>query len=456
MSDFDGYTNNFNYLNTNSNIAEEDPFRLGGGGGNNSPIPISNIGQGGEGGIARNHADSGGNFNSLNSAYSNYLCNYSNNGQGHSQHLQQLPHHGQQQYRHHGHSAHDDRLQNDPDYTAGMYNRNQHAGLPRTTQEDNGHSNPFNFPNNDSNAASAAIGVPANSTINISNASSIASNVSDKYDPTGLHQQFRNVPLRYNLQHASYPNNGNGNAHVAATPNPHDLYSQSAKQQHLNLLNSSHAATRQQHDPQQRQDLFQDFNRTLNANNINPFGDEYAGDQSDTSLTQALIGAHLDNVNGDMNVQESRQQRSTAVSRSNHHSQNCDMPMNMSANMSSVDHLSQMQAEMEQPHLEHLQPFQQPPEPQKDILASFELKITSLSVEPLSAFDILAKVKIRSKEVSTKYLPCVEFLVMCQQELRTGLEVAMARRGRGQYMMNTTQVCLLLRLIQFARVLLEI
>jgi hypothetical protein len=53
-------------------------------------------------------------------------------------------------------------------------------------------------------------------------------------------------------------------------------------------------------------------------------------------------------------------------------------------------------------------------------------------------------------------LPCVEFLVMCQQELRTGLEVAMARRGRGQYMMNTTQVCLLLRLIQFARVLLEI
>eukprot|EP00557_Chaetoceros_sp_GSL56_P007191 CAMPEP_0176504998 /NCGR_PEP_ID=MMETSP0200_2-20121128/16252_1 /TAXON_ID=947934 /ORGANISM="Chaetoceros sp., Strain GSL56" /LENGTH=978 /DNA_ID=CAMNT_0017904507 /DNA_START=252 /DNA_END=3185 /DNA_ORIENTATION=- len=75
----------------------------------------------------------------------------------------------------------------------------------------------------------------------------------------------------------------------------------------------------------------------------------------------------------------------------------------------------------------------------KDVLSSFSITINSLSMEPLSAFDILEKVECRCKEVMTKYLPCVEFLVLCQQELRMGLETAMGRRRGGGYAMSTGQ-----------------
>jgi hypothetical protein len=85
------------------------------------------------------------------------------------------------------------------------------------------------------------------------------------------------------------------------------------------------------------------------------------------------------------------------------------------------------------------------------ILSSFSIEITSLSMKPLSACDILERVEERSQEVVTKYLPCVEFLVLCQQELRIGLDVATRSRGGrmggggvggGGYAMSTGQVCL--------------
>lgn len=67
---------------------------------------------------------------------------------------------------------------------------------------------------------------------------------------------------------------------------------------------------------------------------------------------------------------------------------------------------------------------------QKDILDDFKVTISSLSVEPLSGKEILDKIKARASDVQRRYLPCVEFLVLCQQELRTGLDQAIRRRGR--------------------------
>lgn len=67
---------------------------------------------------------------------------------------------------------------------------------------------------------------------------------------------------------------------------------------------------------------------------------------------------------------------------------------------------------------------------QKDILDDFQVTISSLSVEPLSGKEILDKIKARASDVQRRYLPCVEFLVLCQQELRTGLDQAIRRRGR--------------------------
>ncbi len=82
-----------------------------------------------------------------------------------------------------------------------------------------------------------------------------------------------------------------------------------------------------------------------------------------------------------------------------------------------------------------------------DMLSNFTIKISSLSVEPLSAHEILEKITTRSTEVITKYLPCVEFLVLCQQELRQALNMVQNSRSRGRGrngMMSTRQVCFFL------------
>jgi hypothetical protein len=63
------------------------------------------------------------------------------------------------------------------------------------------------------------------------------------------------------------------------------------------------------------------------------------------------------------------------------------------------------------------------------LIANYTISIISLSTSPLSGADILNIVEQRTKEVETLYLPCVDFLVICQQELRQALTVATPRNG---------------------------
>ena len=63
-------------------------------------------------------------------------------------------------------------------------------------------------------------------------------------------------------------------------------------------------------------------------------------------------------------------------------------------------------------------------------LEGFTIKILSLSQEPLTASDIIETVRFRCQEVETRFLPCVEFLVRCQQDLRQGLEMTKDGRTR--------------------------
>ena len=60
----------------------------------------------------------------------------------------------------------------------------------------------------------------------------------------------------------------------------------------------------------------------------------------------------------------------------------------------------------------------------KDPLIDFTMEISSLSLKPLSAKQIIDIVQFACNEVETKYLPCVDFLVTCQQDLRNGLASA--------------------------------
>lgn len=57
-------------------------------------------------------------------------------------------------------------------------------------------------------------------------------------------------------------------------------------------------------------------------------------------------------------------------------------------------------------------------------LEKLEMTVSGLSLEPMKGSAILLRLKKRTAEVTTRYLPCVDFLVQCQQELRKGLAAA--------------------------------
>jgi len=62
------------------------------------------------------------------------------------------------------------------------------------------------------------------------------------------------------------------------------------------------------------------------------------------------------------------------------------------------------------------------------LLEKLSLAIPAVSLEPLSGSEVLRHIRTKTDDVITRFLPCVEFLVNCQQELRQGLQVANRRR----------------------------
>jgi len=156
-------------------------------------------------------------------------------------------------------------------------------------------------------------------------------------------------------------------------------------------------------------------------------------EQSDRELAQALTGAlqHLDDSNLDSLDSTGHNMNGNSNGNSNG---------NGTTGNSASASLESFEEETLTLSLSLSSPQKIRPE---DVLADFTILISSLSMEPLSAHDVLERVENRSLEVVTRYLPCVEFLVLCQQELRNALEMATQRRGgRGRgCMMNTRQVC---------------
>jgi hypothetical protein len=59
---------------------------------------------------------------------------------------------------------------------------------------------------------------------------------------------------------------------------------------------------------------------------------------------------------------------------------------------------------------------------QQGTTESITVHISGINSQPLSYSDILQLIISRGTDVITKYLPCVDFLVLCQQELRKAVE----------------------------------
>ncbi|KAL3803311.1 hypothetical protein ACHAW5_009771 [Stephanodiscus triporus] len=65
------------------------------------------------------------------------------------------------------------------------------------------------------------------------------------------------------------------------------------------------------------------------------------------------------------------------------------------------------------------------------LLERVSLTVTAVSLEPLSGNEVVRHIRTKTDDVITRFLPCVDFLVNCQQELRQGLQVAQASQQRG-------------------------
>lgn len=70
-----------------------------------------------------------------------------------------------------------------------------------------------------------------------------------------------------------------------------------------------------------------------------------------------------------------------------------------------------------------------PKNEKSELIRNYYISITSLSTSPMSGEEIINLVKSRTTEVITTYMPCVDFLVICQQELRQALAIAQEKFG---------------------------
>lgn len=80
-----------------------------------------------------------------------------------------------------------------------------------------------------------------------------------------------------------------------------------------------------------------------------------------------------------------------------------------------------------------------PPVPVDDEwLDELKIKVSALSLEPMTARQVVSRIRGKLDDVVTLYLPCVDFLVQCQQDLRKGLAIATQKRmhGRGRHFRN--------------------
>lgn len=57
-------------------------------------------------------------------------------------------------------------------------------------------------------------------------------------------------------------------------------------------------------------------------------------------------------------------------------------------------------------------------------LESFQMEVSGLSLDPMSGAEVVHRVRACMDDVLSRYLPCVDFLVQCQQDLRKGLTYA--------------------------------
>ena len=68
------------------------------------------------------------------------------------------------------------------------------------------------------------------------------------------------------------------------------------------------------------------------------------------------------------------------------------------------------------------------PAPPPAWLKDLKIDVSGLSLEPLPGAEVVDRIEKKTRDVLKRYLPCVDFLVACQQDLRKGLIMATQKR----------------------------
>ena len=69
--------------------------------------------------------------------------------------------------------------------------------------------------------------------------------------------------------------------------------------------------------------------------------------------------------------------------------------------------------------------------PEEEFLSEIEIQVPSLSLEPMKGTEVVRRIRQCMEDVIRRYIPCVDFLVQCQQDLRKGLAYATQKQRVG-------------------------
>jgi len=291
---------------------------------------------------------------------------------------------------------------------------------------------------------------------NHGNANNIVNNANtngpcmEGYDPNhglmpAMHTSPYNSMASVGGQHPtnSHPSSGNKNGGVR---NSHGRHHQSCTHQMLmpasippssRRTSSSSQNNIHHHSQQQQQQNYQhhlqtglpDFEPIPIKNNVGVNSSSQGGIQqqlhsssrstNNTNTNNSSSMSHRSAV--ELSYQQQQQQSYQINSRNSRTSE--EVPSSIPSFYSNTS--SQQQSN------QYRQRQQRPPKPsptKEKWLEALQIEVPGVSLTPMSGSKIIQLLEERTNQVRTRYLPCVDFLVQCQQDLRKGLQLAQTKR----------------------------
>ena len=277
----------------------------------------------------------------------------------------------------------------------------------------------------------------------------------DNYDPNpvlmpAMHTSPYNSMAAVGGQHLRNSNsNGSSKNGVMRNrhhqSNTHQIYMPAANIQPSIRRTSSSSQNMNQHQPQhttQRQQQlhqhhlqtgFSDFEpipmAKRGADGSNGRGMQHQIQTSSHNNTNSL--SHRGAVQLSYQQQQQRQ-HSYHINNSNSNSRRAEEVSSSATSFFSMSSTSQSQQQNQYKKQKQQRQIQQhvpKPKPMKEEwLENLKIEVPGVSLKAMSGTEIIQRLEKRTNEVLTRYLPCVDFLVQCQQELRKGLQTATTKR----------------------------